>query len=100
MKRQWLEVTRKKVILGTVARATRSGSCPGMKAKARRRISNPPSAEGVTPVLMVTELPLSAVTDRPLRLASSVVATGAGNHAPTGTDSLVLIARSSAQALA
>ncbi len=56
-------------MFGSVARITRSGSSPGMKAKSRRRISNPPPVGGVTPALIATVLPVSVVTVSPVRLA-------------------------------
>src|ERR1035438_9116780 len=91
---------REKVIFGRVARITKSGSSPGIKAKSRSRISNPPPVGGVTPALIDTVLPFSAVTVSVLRLARRVGAIGAGSHASAGTVALVLMARSSAQSLA
>src|ERR1700722_937901 len=83
-----------------VARATSPGSLPGIKAKSRRRISNPPPDGGVTPVLTATVVPFSVVTVNAFRLASTVGATGAGSQVSAGTAELVLMARSSAQSLA
>ena len=52
-----------------------------MNAKSRSRISNPPPLGGVTPVLTVTVLPLSAVTVSQSRFVSTVGAIAAGNQA-------------------
>src|ERR1035437_3732119 len=91
---------RENVMAACVARITRVGSVPGMKAKSLVRTSNPPPGGGVTPALIVTVVPVTAVTVRMFRFASTVGATGAGNQASTGTVALVLIARSSAQSFA
>src|ERR1035437_991304 len=91
---------RENVIAACVARITSPGSCPGMNAKSLVRTSNPPPVGGVTPALIVTVVPVTAVTVSVLRFASTVGATGDGNQASTGTVALVLMAKSSAQSLA